>query len=270
MIGESPASGWPVVVSRPVVLLNTLPPHTSPVWLRLGSSALVSGQVLTNTTWTAASCVPMSNPLLGHLFFPTKVFITLLVPRPGRVCLPKLRPRFVNRVPGAGVWLFALPDSPESHIPAPPFRVSLRRRLRMPIWTQDINCTLCGQVMDKWSHHALVCGCGGGRVTRHNLVRDVVRSAANDRASLGAVLEKPGLLIPRDPSDDDRPLGPDPPDPSSPSRRLADVSSPGAPAAAKRPGISPSPVLCALVRLCLIPRLFQVSSPLLSPSRMLF
>ena len=48
-------------------------------------------------------------------------------------------------------------------------------------------------------------------------------SAANDRAGLGAVLEKPGLLTPRDPSDDDRSLGPDPPDPSSPSRRLADV-----------------------------------------------
>ena len=32
-----------------------------------------------------------------------------------------------------GAWLFALPLSPESHIPAPLFRVSLRRRLRMPI-----------------------------------------------------------------------------------------------------------------------------------------
>ena len=76
--------------------------------------------------------------------------------------------------------------------------------------------------MDKWCDHALVCGCGCDRVTR-NLVRDVVHSAANDRASLGAVLVKPGLLIPRDPFDDDRPPGPDPPDPSSPSRRPADV-----------------------------------------------
>ena len=45
-----------------------------------------------------------------------------------------------------------------------------------------------------WGDHALVCGCGGDRVTRHNLVRDVVHSAANDKACLGAVLEKPGLL----------------------------------------------------------------------------
>ena len=66
-------------------------------------------------------------------------------------------------------------------------------------------------------------------MTRHNLIRDVVHSAANDRASLGAVLDKPGLLIPHDPSDDDRHPGPDPPDPSSISRRLADVWVPRGP-----------------------------------------
>ena len=107
--------------------------------------------------------------------------------------------------------------------------------------------------MDQWGDHALVCGCGGDRVTRHNLGRDVVHSAANDRARIGAVLEKPGLIFPRDPSDDDRPPGPDPPDPSSPSRRPA-------PLAVRRPGISPSPVLCALVLLRLIPPLFRESS----------
>ena len=41
------------------------------------------------------------------------------------------------------------------------------------------------------------------------MVRDVVHSAANHQASLGAVLEKPGLLLPHDPSLDDRPPGPD-------------------------------------------------------------
>ena len=135
----------------------------------------------------------------------------------------------LNRLPGAGAWLFALPDSLESHIPSPLFKVSLRRRLRLPIWSQDTNCTLCGQVMDKWGDHALVCSCGGDRVIRHNLVRDVVHSAANDRAGLGAILEKPGLLIPRDPLDSDRPPDPDPPDPSSTSRRPADVWVPRAP-----------------------------------------
>ena len=137
----------------------------------------------------------------------------------------------LSRIPGAGAWLFEIPDSLESHITAPLFRVSVRRRLRMPIWTQETNCTLCGQVMDKWGDQALVCGCGGDRVTRHSLVRDVVHSAANDRAGLGAVLEKPWLLVPRDPSDNGLPPGPgpDPADPSSPSRRPADVWVPRGP-----------------------------------------
>ena len=122
--------------------------------------------------------------------------------RRGHFCL--------NRIPGAGAWLFALLDSLESHIPAPLFQVSLRRRLRTPNWSHDTNCTLCGQVVDKWG--ALVCGCGGDRVTRHNLVRDVGHSAAN-----ATILENPGLLIPRDPVDDDRPPDPDPPDPCRPA-----------------------------------------------------
>ena len=36
----------------------------------------------------------------------------------------------LNRLPGAGAWLFALPDSVESHIPSPLFKVSILRRLR--------------------------------------------------------------------------------------------------------------------------------------------
>ena len=72
-------------------------------------------------------------------------------------------------------------------------------------------------------------GCGGDRVYRHNLIRDVVHSAANDRANLATVLEKPGLLIPRDPIDEDRPPDPDPPDPTNISRRPADVWVPRGP-----------------------------------------
>ena len=61
------------------------------------------------------------------------------------------------------------------------------------------------------------------------MVRDVVHSAANDQASLGAVLGKHGLLLPHDPSLDDRPPGPDPPDPSFPCRRPGDVWVPRCP-----------------------------------------
>ena len=67
-------------------------------------------------------------------------------------------------------------------------------------------------------------GCGGDRFTRHNLVRDVVHSAANNGANLATILEKPGLLIPRNTIDDDRPSDPDPPDPSTSSRLLSPTS----------------------------------------------
>ena len=182
--------------------LSTLLLLTSPAWLRLRNSALASGQVMMNMTWTVASCVSMSRPLLELLFFTMQVFTTLLVPHPRRVFLPRLKPRFVsicqhlldssshdrhrvahlslNRIPGAGAWLFAHPDSLESHIRAPLFRVSLRRRFRMPIWNSVRPAHRSG------GDHALVCGCGGDRVTRHNLVCDVVHSAANNTARLGA------------------------------------------------------------------------------------
>ena len=55
------------------------------------------------------------------------------------------------------------------------------------------------------------------------------RPAAKDRANLGTVLENPGLLIPQDPVDDDRPPDLDPPDPGTASRRLADVFVPRGP-----------------------------------------
>ena len=85
---------------------------------------------------------------------------------------------------------FVLKHVPESHIPLPLFR----RRLRMPIRCQDSNCSLCGQVLDRWRDHC--------HPSRHNLIRDVDHSAANDRANFATVHEKPGLLIPRDPIDD--------------------------------------------------------------------
>ena len=103
-IGESPASGWPTVASGPAVRLNTLLLHTSPACLRLRSSALESGQVSMNTTWTAASCVLMSSPLLRLLFFPMQVFATLVVQKSlsakieAKVCR-RLLDFFVSRTP---------------------------------------------------------------------------------------------------------------------------------------------------------------------------
>ena len=121
--------------------------------------------------------------------------------------------------------------------------------------------------MDKWGDHALVCSCGGDRVIRHNMIRDVVHSAANNKAGLGAILEKPGLLIPRDPLDSDRPPDPDPPDPSSPSRRPADVWVPRGPGGAPRRGTSRSRVPSGSDRPPRIRQPSLVFSPLLRPAR---
>ena len=118
-------------------------------------------------------CAPSQKSLSSKI--EANVVITCLIPRL-TIATGSLTPASIV----AGAWLFACPDSVESHIPAPLFRVTLCRRLRMLIWTHDTNCTLCGQVMDHWGDHALACGCGGDRVTRHNPVRDVVHSAAND------------------------------------------------------------------------------------------
>ena len=115
------------------------------------------------------------------------------------------------------------------------FRVSLRRRLRVPIWSQDSNCSLCGQVLDRWRDHTLACG-----FSCHNLIRDVVHSAASDRANLAAVLEKPGLLIPVTPLMMIAPPHPVPPDLVA-SRRRADVWVPRGLVGDKRLGTSPSP-----------------------------
>ena len=130
----------------------------------------------------------------------------------------------LNRLPGAGAWLFALPVSLDSHIPSPLFNAcACPFGPRTPTAHSVAKSWTDGEIM------LLVCSCGGDRVIRHNLIRDVVHSAANDSAGLGAILEKPGLLIPRDPLDSDRPPNPDPPDPSSPSRRPADVWVPRGP-----------------------------------------
>ena len=134
--------------------------------------------------------------------------------RPGRAYRPRSRPRravsflirphmsatmlltFVSTAFLVHAWLFGFPDSLESHIPAPWFRVCLCRRFRVLVLSLDTNCTLYGQVMDKCGDHALVCGCGGDTVTGHNFIRNAVHSAATDEASLGAVLQRPGFPNP--------------------------------------------------------------------------
>ena len=70
----------------------------------------------------------------------------------------------LSRLAGAGVWLTAPPVDDDREIDAALFQVAVKRRLRMPLFSEDRFCPCCGQVLDRFGDHALVCACGGDRV----------------------------------------------------------------------------------------------------------
>ena len=81
--------------------------------------------------------------------------------------------------------------------------------------------------MDRWGDHALACGCGGDpdiTLFETSSIRPLITEP-----TLLLFWRKPGLLIPRDPFDDDPPPDPDPSDPANASRRPADVWVPRGP-----------------------------------------
>ena len=103
-------------------------------------------------------------------------------------------------VPGAGAWLTAPPAEDGRELDTPLFRIALRRRLRCPVAETDAACPSCGQCLDRWGDHALLCPCGGDRTIRHNAVRNVCFQEAASAAARPE-LEKAGLL-PRRPAED--------------------------------------------------------------------
>ena len=117
-------------------------------------------------------------------------------------------------VPGAGAWLTASAAQDDRQLDEALYRISIQRRLRVPIFNGGEACPLCGAPMDRFGDHALVCACGGDRVVRHNAVRDQVFSEL--RMGGGRIeREKPGLLP-------GRPGGDGIPTPAQ-ARRPADV-----------------------------------------------
>ena len=96
-------------------------------------------------------------------------------------------------LPGAGAWLTSpiVPDGRE--MDAPLFQVALKRRLRMKVFDEDNFCPACGDCLDTFGDHALVCPCKGDRTLRHNRVRDEVFKGAVE-AAMRPEKEKAGLL----------------------------------------------------------------------------
>ena len=76
------------------------------------------------------------------------------------------------------------------------FQIALKRRLRMQIFDSDSFCLSCGDCMDSFGDHALVCMCKGDRTVRHNALPNIVHDVALT-AGLRPEKEKAGLLPPR-------------------------------------------------------------------------
>eukprot|EP00971_Amphidinium_carterae_P257080 5103681-Amphidinium_carterae.1 len=98
------------------------------------------------------------------------------------------------QLPTAGVWLTAPPvQESESYIEPVLFQTALRRRLRMPVQECQCLCPMCGEAMDVYGDHALVCQCSGDRNARHHHLRDILATAA-EQGGLQPEREKQGLL----------------------------------------------------------------------------
>ena len=117
-------------------------------------------------------------------------------------------------LPGAGAWLTAPPVQDDREIDSPLFQVAVKRRLRVPVFGEEDACPRCGDVLDVWGDHCMVCSCGGNRTIRHNVVRNICYEEARD-ASLRPEREKANLLPDR-PVEDGLPS-------RAGSRRPADV-----------------------------------------------
>jgi len=61
----------------------------------------------------------------------------------------------LSTLPGAGAFLTAPPVEDGREIETPLFKVSLKRRLRAPVFDAEGPCPLCGDIMDIWGDHAL-------------------------------------------------------------------------------------------------------------------
>ena len=95
---------------------------------------------------------------------------------------------------GTDQWLVAPPCSDHGTLlDGELFRISAKRRIRARFCTTHASCPLCGDALDLYMDHALVCPCGGDRTVRHNLV---CKDLTSDLKCLGLnpVQEKPGLL----------------------------------------------------------------------------
>ena len=89
--------------------------------------------------------------------------------------LPYLAHLALHSVKGAGVWLTApAADEPRRIKGETHFQIMLKRKLRIPVYKDEVACPECGQIMDAYGDHAVACMAGGDRTRRHNRIRNAL------------------------------------------------------------------------------------------------
>ena len=104
-------------------------------------------------------------------------------------------------LPYAGAWLTCSPIKALGlHMRGPEFVAAVKLRLGLQVYARAGKCPSCGKDSDVLGDHAMVCGTGGERISRHNALRDALFETAAS-AGLAPVREERALL----PGNDRRP-----------------------------------------------------------------
>ena len=104
-------------------------------------------------------------------------------------------------LPHAGDWLNVVPSTALGlHLRPQEFVMVARYRLGLPLYSQEGPCPSCRRYSDAQGNHAMCCGSGGERISRHNHLRDHLHETAA-AAGLGPVREVRFLI----PGEDSRP-----------------------------------------------------------------
>ena len=104
-------------------------------------------------------------------------------------------------LPHSGDWLNVVPSSALGlHLRPQEFVMVARYRLGLRLYSQEGPCPACHRFSDALGNHAMCCGSGGERISRHNHLRDHLHDTAV-AAGLGPVREVRFLI----PGEDSRP-----------------------------------------------------------------
>ncbi len=86
-----------------------------------------------------------------------------------------------------------IPWGPKTVMASSAFRISLKRRLGIPMLEQPTFCGFCNSYLDTHADHAIVCKNKGNLIRRHNVMRNTVFQIGV-LAKIGPSMEKKGII----------------------------------------------------------------------------